>query len=215
MAYNFNGTNQYLSTVSAPASGAPMTLALWIFRTSTAINQSVVSVGANAGTHRNQINLRSGSSPAFAVEAIAIGATATSRAVTSSATTANQWDHVCCVYSSATSRFAYLNGSASAEDTTNVGSQNAATGLQVATRIANNATGNLTQGLMAEVGIWDVALTADEVASLAAGMTCDKVRPQSLVFYAPLVRDLQDVRGGLTITNNNTATVANHPRVYA
>jgi len=70
-------------------------------------------------------------------------------------------------------------------------------------------------GLIAEVGIWNAALTADEIASLAAGMTCDKVRPQSLVFYAPLVRDLVDVKGGLTITNNNTATVANHPRVYA
>jgi hypothetical protein len=54
-----------------------------------------------------------------------------------------------------------------------------------------------------------------EIASLAAGMTCDKVRPQSLVFYAPLVRNLQDVKGGLTITNNNSATVAAHPRVYA
>jgi hypothetical protein len=70
-------------------------------------------------------------------------------------------------------------------------------------------------GQIAEVGIWNVALTAAEIASLADGMTCDKVRPQSLVFYAPLVRDLQDVRGGLTITNNNTATVANHPRIYA
>ncbi len=70
-------------------------------------------------------------------------------------------------------------------------------------------------GLLAEVGIWNVALTAEEIASLAKGMTCDKVRPQSLVFYAPLVRNLQDVKGGLTITNNNTATVADHPRVYA
>jgi len=215
MAYAFNGTSHYLSTASAPASGTPMTLALWVRRSSTATNQSVLSVGDNAGTHRNQINLRSGSSPAFAVEAIAIGVTTTSRAVTSSATTINQWDHACCVYNSATSRFAYLNGSASAEDTTDVGSQNAATGLQVATRIASNATANFTQGEMAEVGIWNAALTAAEVASLADGMTCDKVRPQSLVFYAPLVRNLQDVRGGLTITNNNTATVANHPRVYA
>ena len=70
-------------------------------------------------------------------------------------------------------------------------------------------------GRIAEVGIWNAALTAAEVASLADGMTCDKVRPQSLVFYAPLVRDLIDVKGGLTITNNNTATVAAHPRVYA
>lgn len=78
-----------------------------------------------------------------------------------------------------------------------------------------NTIGQFAEGLVAEVGIWNAALTAAEIASLAAGMTCDKVRPQSLVFYAPLVRDLVDVKGGLTITNNNGATVANHPRVYA
>jgi hypothetical protein len=69
-------------------------------------------------------------------------------------------------------------------------------------------------GSIAEVGIWNAALTAAEIASLAKGMTCDKIRPQSLVFYAPLVRDLIDAKGGLTITNNNGATVANHPRIY-
>ena len=70
-------------------------------------------------------------------------------------------------------------------------------------------------GAIAEVGIWNDDLTAAEVASLAKGMTCDKIRPQSLVFYAPLVRDLIDQKGGLAITNNNAATVSNHPRVYA
>jgi hypothetical protein len=33
-------------------------------------------------------------------------------------------------------------------------------------------------GRIAEVGIWNAALTAAEIASLAKGMTCDKVRPQ-------------------------------------
>ena len=70
-------------------------------------------------------------------------------------------------------------------------------------------------GLIAEVGIWSAALTAAEIASLAKGMTCDQIRPQNLVFYAPLVRDLNDQKGGRVITNNNAATVANHPRVYA
>ena len=72
-----------------------------------------------------------------------------------------------------------------------------------------------SDALIAEVGIWNAALTAAEVASLAKGMTCDKIRPQNLVFYAPLVRDLIDAKGGRIITNNNSATVANHPRVYA
>jgi hypothetical protein len=78
-----------------------------------------------------------------------------------------------------------------------------------------NGANNLNSFQAAEVGIWNAALTAAEIASLAKGMTCHKVRPQSLVFYAPLVRDLIDQRGGLTITNNNGATAANHPRVYA
>jgi hypothetical protein len=85
----------------------------------------------------------------------------------------------------------------------------------VGARTSAGSLGQYHDGQIAEVGIWNAALTADEIASLADGMTCDKVRPQSLVFYAPLVRELQDVKGGLTITNNNTATVANHPRVYA
>jgi hypothetical protein len=45
-------------------------------------------------------------------------------------------------------------------------------------------------------------------------MTCDRVRPQNLKFYAPLIRNLVDIKGGLTITNNNTATVSEHTRVY-
>ena len=78
----------------------------------------------------------------------------------------------------------------------------------------NTTIGSYFPGDIAEVGIWNAALTAAEVASLANGMTCDKIRPQSLVFYAPLVRDLIDAKGGRTITNNNGATVANHPRIY-
>jgi hypothetical protein len=78
-----------------------------------------------------------------------------------------------------------------------------------------NGANNLNSFQSAEVGIWNAALTAAEIASLAKGMTCDKVRPQNLVFYVPLVRDLIDQKGGLVITNNNGATVANHPRVYA
>jgi hypothetical protein len=86
--------------------------------------------------------------------------------------------------------------------------------LFVGTRPAPTLGGFFT-GDIAEVGIWNVALTAAEIAPLAKGMTCDKIRPQNLVFYAPLVRDLIDQKGGLTITNNNGATVATHPRVYA
>lgn len=110
----------------------------------------------------------------------------------------------------------YRNGAADAStDTRDIGTQNAANALTVGARYSNSVLGSYYAGSLAEIGVWSAVLTADEIASLARGVTPDKIRPQSLVFYAPLVRNLQDARGGLTITNNNAATVANHPRVYA
>jgi len=79
----------------------------------------------------------------------------------------------------------------------------------------NYVISQLITGTIAEPAIWNVALTDAEIASLAAGFTPDQIRPQSLQFYAPLVRNLIDVRGGRTITNVGSATVATHPRIYS
>lgn len=68
-------------------------------------------------------------------------------------------------------------------------------------------------GTIAECAFYSAALTDAEILSLARGFTPDQIRPQSLQFYAPLVRHLQDLRGGRAITNNNGATVATHPRI--
>ena len=85
--------------------------------------------------------------------------------------------------------------------------------LLIGARRFSGAVGLYFDGSIAEAAIWNAALTDDEILSLAKGFTPDQIRPQNLVFYAPLIRELQDLRGGLTITNNNGATVSNHPRV--
>jgi hypothetical protein len=211
MAYEFNGTNQYLSCASAPASGSPMTIAAWAYRSNNARTDAIFGIGQNAGTHRNQLSALNGG----AVRAYSEGTGGAGFADTTATSTVNTWFHVCGVFAGAASRSIYLNGGNFITNTFNVGTQNAASGMQIGCRIASNSAGFFFLGRLSEVGIWNVALTAAEVASLAKGMTCDKVRPQSLVFYAPLVRDILDQKGGLTITNNNGATVANHPRVYA
>jgi hypothetical protein len=125
----------------------------------------------------------------------------------------NEWNHGCGVFTSATNRELFLNGAS--VGTSTVSAEPTVSLLKIGARTSSGSVGNFMQDDIADVGIWNVALTAAEIASLADGMTCDKIRPQSLVFYAPLVRDLIDVKGGLTITNNNSATVANHPRVYS
>ena len=86
--------------------------------------------------------------------------------------------------------------------------------LVIGSRIFNNVYGQFLSGTISEAAIWSVALTDAEIASLAKGFSPRRIRPQSLVFYAPLLRNLQDLRKGLALTAVNSPTVANHPRVY-
>ena len=184
-------------------------MAAWFYPQSTGSIRSVASLGEIGTIHRRSLALGTTNNIS-----LADAGTATASVNTGVAVNQNTWGHICGVFTSSTSRTGYANGGNATTTTTNRGTQNTANSFLIGARYLTTLGGYMV-GRIAEVGIWNVALTAAEVASLAKGMTCDKVRPQSLVFYAPLVRDLQDVRGGLTITNNNTATVANHPRVYS
>lgn len=81
-------------------------------------------------------------------------------------------------------------------------------------RIGQDVNGTFGSGEYAEIGAWQATLNAEEISSLYKGMKPNLVRPDSLVLYTPLVREIQDVVGGITLTDTNT-TVATHPRVYA
>jgi hypothetical protein len=211
MAYNFTAAStQYLNTASTPVTVLPLTIAGWFRRSTLNVNATVAGIfQSGAGPQSYFLSVRANN------VLLAGSRDAGTFTGASSATTVSQnvWTHGCGVWASGTSKTAYLNGVAGSVNTS---SSTPTLANTIGIGAINRATPiELFNGDLAEVGIWNAALTAEEVASLADGMTCDKVRPQSLVFYAPLVRDLVDVKGGLTITNNNTATVANHPRVYA
>lgn len=80
---------------------------------------------------------------------------------------------------------------------------------------ALDASSNWTDGEVAEHAYWNVALTADEMTSLGKGFRPDRIRPQSLQFYSPCVRGLQDIRGGRTLVKQaGSDVVSDHPRVF-
>jgi hypothetical protein len=219
MAYAFNNANsRYLSALPSGLSGTPMTLACWVYPTAAQNDRAALAVGDGV-THRNTIQHNTvtltGVPQMGAVSVGASGLVSTSSSTSyGGETPVDQWTHCAGVFSSVTSRTIYVGGILRATNATNCGSQNTFNEILIGAR-RNTSVGLQYTGNIADAAVWTVALTADEIASLAKGMTCDKVRPQSLVFYSPLTRDLIDAKGGLTITNNNTATVANHPRVYA
>jgi hypothetical protein len=213
MAYNFNGSSQRLSTASTPVTAVPLTLACWFNPDRITANEALLTV-INPSTADRFLLLILGANSDQLRANIQVSGTQAS-ADSTAPFIAGSWQHAAGVFTSNTSRTVYLNGGNSATNTTSLAGPSGVNTIRVASRPFGGVEGLFFDGKIAEVGIWNAALTTAEVASLAAGMTCDKVRPQSLVFYAPLVRNLQDVKGGLTITNNNSATVAAHPRVYA
>lgn len=129
----------------------------------------------------------------------------------------NTWYHVFATYefvADGTSILRlYVNGVQERATTNAVGPIVSSTATNSIARRTNASTMFSLNGRMAEAAIYNVTLTASEVAALATGASPRLVRPQGLVMYAPLVRDLIDVRGIATLTNSNS-TVADHPRVY-
>ena len=214
MAYEFDGTSQYLNTASTPVTQAPLTLAAWFYPDNATATFALMSVTDNAEANSSRFGITvNGAVAGDPIQGFAQTNAATGLANSTSGFSANAWNHACATFSSATSRAIFLNGGNSATDATLV--TPTVDRIRIGARFSLGSAGLFFDGLIAEVGIWNAALSAAEIASLAKGMTCDKIRPQSLVFYAPLVRDLIDVKGGRAITNNNAATVATHPRVYA
>lgn len=216
MAYGFNGTNQYLGA-SGINLNTPVTLAGLMYANSNTSKNSLITIQnlITAGTDYSVFYLAlRGDVAGDPVRAgVSNAAGSTGQSDTSTGYTQQQWEHAAGKYSSSVSRRAYLNGSPATENTASRTPSNALHITIGAIRYIETIT-EFANANISEVALWNVALTDDEIASLAKGFKPTRIRPQSLIFYAPLIRDLKDWRGGLTITPANSPTVANHPRVY-
>lgn len=214
MAYNFNGTTQYLSAAAAAVTAPPLTIAAWarITDTTTIVGRDIVALSSKTGRSVYRLNWNGFNTPPLRL----LDQGTTNSSAYFGTPSINTFFHVAGVFTSSISRTPYFNGAAGTTNTDSVTHSLLPDTTSIGAFFDGTTTPNQPfVGNIAEVGIWNTALTAEEIASLAKGMTPDKIRPQNLVFYAPLVRNLIDQKGGLTITNNNAATVANHPRVYA
>lgn len=207
MAYSFNGSSQYLSSTTTPISGPPFTVSAWCYPTST-VNASVILAITNETTvaRHNMAILAGGTITVSSSIPGTFGASTTTAQIAT-----NSWSNTVGVWTSASSRQAWLNGVAATANTTSVSPTVAR--MQIGARLIPTAE-LYFPGQIAEVGIWSAALQSAEILALYRGISPKLIRPQSLVFYAPLIRDLIDIRQGRAITNNDSASVIIHPRIY-
>lgn len=219
MAYNFvPASSQYLST-TAPVAGLPLTFGCWMKNNTliaTTARSALVLYGAANSLRRYHLRYTLDAAGVNGVLSFLTndGVNAQVNLLDSATVSANVWYHICGVVSSTTSRALYVNGVSVASSTA---TQADISLVSLYAGCTINASGSpivLMDGDLADAAVWSAELNASEIASLGKGIPANLVRPSSLEFYAPLVRNLQDTVGARTITNNNSATVANHPRIY-
>lgn len=187
-------------------------MACWFNSSSSTTNQILIDIDRADATGRYILSINGSLAGKPVVANSGNNATVPSASSTSGYT-ANTWAHAAGVFAGTSSRTAYINGGSAGTNTTTHSFTDPPTHLRIGALFYTSLVLQFS-GLMAEVAIWNAALTTAEVASLANGFTPDQIRPQSLQFYLPLVRNLQDLRSAIAITNNNPVTVAAHPRIY-
>lgn len=207
-------SSDFLEHASAVVTAAPLTMACWGYFDDRTVTATLMCLGV-AAVDGNY----------FAIDMSGTEADDPIRAITSAGvggflagsvagpTTDNTWGHCAGVFTSATSRIAYFNGTAGVAETTSstpAGLDRTDIGRLL---YEGGVPVNYMSGRIAEPAIWNVALTAAEITSLVRGVSPLLIRPSALIFYAPLIRELIDVRGGATLTATGT-TVVDHPRMY-
>lgn len=188
----------------------PLTMACWFNADNVTADGTLMSANS-ASSQSGHMLLVGGGTAGDPIRARSRTGAGQVFADTSTSYTASTWHHACGVWVSATSRFSYLNGGGAVENTTSRD--------QAFDTVHFGVRGDDLvpyDGQIAEAGLWNVALTAAEIASLAAGFCPLLIRPASLVSYWPLIGTFTteiDLKGTspLTVT---TATKAVHCRIF-
>lgn len=211
MALSFDGSTQYLSRADAPVTAVPLSMACWANKPSGTEQGVLISIGDTAAD--TMFSMRYSSVEDVEVTARQAG---TSGVATSSGagTAGDAWFHACGVYRTTTSRDAYRAGANKGSNATSI----TPTGLD-RTYIgfgANSGSTDFHAGYVAEVAIWNIALSDQDVADLARGLSPLYVHPESLVLYSPLIGRMtaeNDIISGLNWTHNAGPTQVPHPRI--
>lgn len=208
-----SASSQYLiKTGSIPVTSAPLTLAAYAKPASAHVG-GILCLGKTSGGYPYERFVISCDivyeldDPPFNFQAA--GSNLFYSAIGGSYSVGN-WYHVCGVAASSSSRTLYVDGTSVATNTSSVTPSSINSTLVGAYADPLATTQFHFNGSVLWPAIWNVALTDDEVASLAAGAHPLTIRPESLVFFAPLggldPEHDRDIVGGLSLTATNSPT---------
>ena len=210
MAYDFNGSNQWLQRSEAIFSGSStsyaITLAAWARPTDRHLG---TVIGADAG---------SGNAGRFALFSTGSGKFSLRRKSSSISQSAQypngntDWFHVLGTWAYS-SRALYVDGASVATQSTNISlDPTNATNFY----IGRDHSGKYWEGKIGECAAYNAILSANEIAQLAEGVSPLFIQPENLIGYWPLgglyTDEVNDILGSYNLTANNSPTTFDHPK---
>ena len=208
-----NAAANYLESATPPATAAPFTMVAWALNdTVDGIFDTIVSIQDNA-TDVNLFMMQQTDTEFLRLRTIA---TVGGNAETTNGFTSAVWHHCAAVETSTTSRQATLDGATASKGT------NTATLVPLGIdTLSVGLTRSLTptrpwDGRIGHVAVWNVALTDQDLAALAIGISPLRMKRENLVFYSPINGNHSpetDLVGGRNLTVNGTLTKQEEPPV--
>lgn len=211
---DFVSASSQFCVASAPASTYPITIAAWVKPSTTNANAAIAGLFS---TDNRRLLLYIGADALLKADAIANADVTPASAAATTGIPNGTWSHAIGIWDSSSSRRVYLSNGSSATNTTALTTSGLTT-LGLGARINGGTWGLFANGGLAEVAVWNVALSADERLSLSIGTSPILIRPASLLFYAPLTgRETStewNLCGSAVSLTNSPAASSDHPRIY-
>jgi hypothetical protein len=210
-------SSQYLERTSAVLAAYPITWACWASFTdvTTVLAHSLMSMSLAGGSKLELFDfIANGASSLLRI--YSDDGTTSVSATMSAVPAINTWHHYAGVIQTA-SRQPFYDGTPGTAVTTSLaipaGMNRTSIGRYA--DYAGSGGANYLGGSIAAAGIWNVALTAAEIASLAAGLHPSLVRPEALVAVYDLLDSDGDIDkwGQNNLTATNSPTYASHPPI--
>ncbi len=196
MGVNIISGNGY--SLTTPVSAAPFTVAIWYKVPATGVQYELMRIAG--GGDLALLSLRSSGNLWLYNQA------GSSQALDDEGTySANVWEHACGVLTSNSNREVYLNGVSTGNNTDSIG----------ITTLTTMTIAQATNLKIAEVAVWNAALTAAEVAQLSKGVCARFIRPASMVLYSPLIVSGSDPYGlvAMTEVGSTPSAASDHPPI--
>lgn len=187
---DFNGTTQYLNLATLPVTKVPFAMAGW-FRFDTAIGTGAENaiMSLTQATSTNEFTIEIGNDVSdVAIAEVNENNVNLGFAESTTSPLVNVWNHIVGNFETATSRTVYLNGANNATQTTSSSPANVSN-INIGATLSSSSAIKFFNGAIGELAIWKDIHKLIDITNLAKGMSPKLVRPNDLVFYAPLRAD--------------------------